>query len=190
MALSVKKIEMWQKDVANKVGSLAGVLAPLADVGADLQVVMGYGTSGGKSAVVSMFPVKNKKVMNAAETAKLKSSKSVLLVQGDNKAGLGNSIAQALAGAGINIAFLSAMAMGKKFVAAFGFGSEADTDKATVLIKKAAAARKPAPKPAVKSAVKPAAKPATKVAAKAGSKSPIKPTAKTPAKGRGKPTAK
>ncbi len=150
MALSVKKVEMWQKDVTHKVGSLAGVLAPLADVGADLQVVMGYGTAGGKSAVVSLFPVKGKKPLSVAESAKLKSSKSVLLVQGDNKAGLGNSIAQALAGAGINIAFLSAMAMGKKFVAAFGFGSEEDTEKATALIKKAAAARKPAAKPAAK----------------------------------------
>ena len=144
-----------------------------------------------RSAVVSLFPVKGKKALSVADSAKLKSSKSVLLVQGDNKAGLGNSIAQALAGAGINIAFLSAMAMGKKFVAAFGFGSEEDTEKATALIKKAAAARKPAAKPGAKPAAKSsAAKTGAKSAAKPAAKSAAKPAAKSAAKTAAKPAAK
>ena len=42
MALSVKKVTLWRTEVENKPGALSSVLAPLAEVGADLQVVMGY----------------------------------------------------------------------------------------------------------------------------------------------------
>ena len=42
MAVSVKKVTLWRTEVENKPGALSSVLAPLAEAGADLQVVMGY----------------------------------------------------------------------------------------------------------------------------------------------------
>jgi ACT domain-containing protein len=42
MAVSVKKVTLWRTEVENKPGTLAKILAPLAEAGADLQVVMGY----------------------------------------------------------------------------------------------------------------------------------------------------
>ena len=40
MALTVKKIALWRKEVENGVGILAGALAPLAHAGANIHVVM------------------------------------------------------------------------------------------------------------------------------------------------------
>jgi len=65
-----------------------------------------------------------------------------LLVQGDDRAGLGLATAKALSEAGINIAFLVGQVVGRRFTAVFGFESEADTKKAAGLIKKAAAPKK------------------------------------------------
>ena len=41
MAVSIKKVTLWRTEVQNKPGALSGVLGPLAEAGADLQVVMG-----------------------------------------------------------------------------------------------------------------------------------------------------
>ena len=42
MAVSVKKVTLWRKEVSHAPGVLAGVLEPLAGAGANLRVVMGY----------------------------------------------------------------------------------------------------------------------------------------------------
>ena len=42
MALTVKKIALWRKEVENGAGILAGTLAPLAHAGANIHVVMAY----------------------------------------------------------------------------------------------------------------------------------------------------
>jgi ABC-type sugar transport system substrate-binding protein len=65
------------------------------------------------------------------------SSIPTLLVEGDNKAGLGHAIAQAIADAGINVGFLVAQVVGRRYSAVIGFDTEADAKKAAPLIKKA-----------------------------------------------------
>ncbi len=45
MAITVKKIVLWRKEVDNRPGTLAQTLAPLASAGASLQLVMGFSTS-------------------------------------------------------------------------------------------------------------------------------------------------
>ena len=42
MAVTVKKIVLWRKEVENRTGILANALAPLANAGTDIHVVMGY----------------------------------------------------------------------------------------------------------------------------------------------------
>ena len=110
MAVTVKKVTLWRTEVANKPGALSGVLAPLAEAGADLQVVMGYHYHGaGGRAVIEVCPVSGKKSTTAASKAGLAASAiPTLLVQGDNQPGLGHAIAQAIAEAGINVTFLVA----------------------------------------------------------------------------------
>jgi len=58
MAVTVKKIVLWRKEVENKPGALASTLASLASAGADLQVVMGYRYPGQESkAAIELYPV-------------------------------------------------------------------------------------------------------------------------------------
>ena len=140
MALSVKKITLWRGEVKDKPGTLSGVLAPLAEAGVSLQVVMGYHRhGGGNKAFIEVSPVAGKKATAAARKAGLQaSSVPAVLVQGDDKPGLGHAIAQAVAEAGINLGFLVAQVIDKQFSAVIGFESEAAAKKATGLIKKAA----------------------------------------------------
>lgn len=182
MAISVKKIAMWRREVNDTPGALDAVLAPLADSGADLQLVVGFGGVGNsRKASVGVCAVKGKKATAAATGAGLAEAPApALLVEGDNKPGLGHAFARSMADAGINLEFAVAQVMGKKFSAVFGFQNADDATRATPLLKKAAS-MKPAKAAAAKSAkpAKSAAKPAAKGAAKAAAKSA---PAKTPAK--------
>ena len=144
MPVTVKKILLWRKEVDNQAGALARTLEPLAKAGADLQVVMGYRYPGNEEkAVIELHPVAGKKVTSAAEKAGLgASSIPTLLVEGDNRPALAHKIAQALADAGVNLSFLVAQVLGKRFVGTIGFETEADANKAIDLIKKRAVIQK------------------------------------------------
>jgi hypothetical protein len=141
MAVTVKKAVLWRKEIDNRAGMLADTLAPLSEAGADLQVVMGYRYPGGTDkAAIELHPVSGRKSIAAAKTTGLAPSPiPALLVQGDNRQGLGHAIAKAIADAGINLGFVMAQVVGRRYSAMFGFESEADAAKATALIKRAAA---------------------------------------------------
>jgi hypothetical protein len=143
MAVTVKKVTLWRCEVENKPGVLERVLGPLADAGADLQVVMGYrDPSDAGKAAIEVFPVSGKKSIGAAQRAGLRASSiPTLLVEGDNRPGLGRAIARAMAEAGINLAFLVAQVVGSRFSAVIGFEDEELSRKAASLIKKAARPR-------------------------------------------------
>ncbi len=144
MPVTVKRITLWRKELENQAGTLAGTLEPLAKAGADLQVVMGYRYPGEpEKAAVELYPVVGKKTMRVAEEAGLVvATIPALLVQGDNKAGLGHSITQAIANAGVNLDFLVAQVVGRKYSAVIGFDTDADAVKATAVIKKTAGKKK------------------------------------------------
>jgi hypothetical protein len=104
---------------------------------------MGYREHGTSDALVEAYPISGRKMTEAAESAGLgASSIPAVLVQGDNKAGLGHQIARAVADSGLNVAFLVAQVIGRKFSAVYGFESEADADSAVKLIRKGASSRR------------------------------------------------
>jgi len=144
MPITVKRITLWRKEIENKAGTLAGTLEPLAKAGADLHVVMGYCYPGDRTkAAVELFPIANKKATAAATEAGLAAvGIPALHVEGDNRAGLGHAIAQALAGAGVNLDFLVAQVIGRKYSALIGFENDTDAVKASALIKAAASKKK------------------------------------------------
>lgn len=151
MATTLKKVELWSIVVDNKPGALAAVLEPLADAGADLEVVMATAIPGdGGKASIGVFPVKGRKVIAAARAAGLAPAVAMpsLLVGGDNRAGLGGRMSEALAAAGINIGVAVAQVVENSFSALFGFASQEDATKAVTLIKKVTTVRKAAAKPA------------------------------------------
>ena len=144
MPVTVKNISLWRKEVENKTGVLAQTLEPLAKAGADLHVVMGYRYPGDESkAVVELYPISSKKSIAAAQQAGLSASAiPTLLVEGDNKPGLGCVLTQAIADAGVNLSFLVAQVIGRKYSAVIGFTNDEDVKKATVVIKEANSKKK------------------------------------------------
>jgi hypothetical protein len=105
---------------------------------------MGYRhPEGGAKAAVEIYPITGKKsVAKAQEAGLAASSIPALLIEGDNKAGLGHKIAQAISAAGINMAFLIALVIGKKYSSVIGFESESDANASAAIIKKAVTAKK------------------------------------------------
>src|SRR5207253_5986067 len=94
-------------------------------------------------AAIDIYPVTRKKsAAAAAEAGGSASAIPALLVEGDNRPGLAYATAQAIAGAGVNMDFLVAQVVGRKYSAVFGFESDADATKCAAIIRKAAAAKK------------------------------------------------
>jgi len=140
MAVTVKKAILWRMEVDNSPGMLASILQPLSEAGADLQVVMAYRYPGGNKAAIELYPVSGRKSVAAAQTADLApSSISTLVVEGDNRPGLGHTIAKAVGDAGINMSFVMAQVVGRRYSAVFGFENETDASKAATLIKRVTA---------------------------------------------------
>jgi len=144
MAVTVKKVTLWRSEVENKAGMLAQTLKPLADAGASLQVVMAYRVPGEPTrAAIELTPVSGKKPLAAAQTAGLdRSSIPTILAMGDDRPGLGSEIAEAIAGAGINISFLVAQVIGRRYSAVYGFETEEEAQIATNLIRKVSKPRR------------------------------------------------
>jgi hypothetical protein len=145
MPVTVKQIVLWRKDVENQPGILASTLEPFAAGGADLHVVMGYRFPGDATrAAIELYPVMGRQLTKRAETAGLTpSSLPALLVEGYNKPSLGYAIAQAVAATGINLGFLVALVIGRRYSAVIGFETPEDAKKAAPLIKSLTTARKP-----------------------------------------------
>jgi len=140
----VKRIALWRKELENRAGTLAATLEPVAKAGTDLQVVMGYCYPGDRTrAAVELFPIATKKATAAAQSAGLTAAGvPALHVEGDNRAGVGHAITRALADAGVNLDFLVAQVIGRKFSLVVGFENDADAQKSVALIKKATAKKK------------------------------------------------
>jgi hypothetical protein len=139
MALTVKPITLWRREIENRPGQLGEVLEPLANVAADLTVVMAYRYPGNESrAAVELYPVSGKKVTAAAKAAGLAPAADIpaLMVEGANRPGIGYQITNAIAAAGINLAFVVAQVVGAKFSAVYGFDNETDRRKALGILKK------------------------------------------------------
>jgi hypothetical protein len=83
MAITVKKAVLWRKEIDNRPGTLASALEPLAQAGADLQVVMAYRYPGADKGAIELHRVSGRKSTVAAQGAGLApSSIPVLLVEG------------------------------------------------------------------------------------------------------------
>jgi hypothetical protein len=144
MPVTVKNVSLWRTEVENQVGMLAHTLEPLTKAGANLRVLMGYRYPGDATkAAIELYPIAGKKVIAAAAGVGLvASSIPTLLVEGDDKPGLGLAIAEAISGAGVNMGFFVAQSIGRRFSAVLGFETESDAKTATPIIKKAAATKK------------------------------------------------
>jgi len=140
MAVTVKKAVLWRKEIDNRPGMLASTLEPLAEAGADLQVVMGYRYPGGTDkAAIELHPVSGREsTVRQRQLVSLRHQSQYCWCR-ETIAGLGHALAKAIGDAGINLIFVMAQVMGRRYSAMFGLENEADAARATGLIKKASA---------------------------------------------------
>ncbi len=137
MSVTIKNLTIWRKEVAHRAGELARALEPLAEAGANLQVIMAY--AEGDRGIIEIGPLSGKKVTDAAARIGFAaSSKPALLVEGNDRPGLGFKIASAIAGAGVSISFDVTQVIGKKFSSVYGFHADEDAKAAAAAIRKAA----------------------------------------------------
>lgn len=149
MPVRIKPITLWRAEVDNQPGALARLLEPLASVKADLKVVMGYRLPGDHTrAAIEIYPVMGTVLTSAAHTVGLSESRiGALLIEGQNRPGLGHAVTSRLASAGINIDFLVTQVSGGQYSTVIGFDNADDAARAVPLIKQATAA---ATRPAVR----------------------------------------
>lgn len=139
MALTVKEITLWRREIENEPGALAQVLDPLADGRVDLKVLMAYRYPGNEArGAVELYPVTGSKAAAAARMAGLTQADiPAVLVEGPNRPGIGYATTRAIADAGINLAFLVAHVVGARFAAVYGFDNGSDRRRAVGLLRKA-----------------------------------------------------
>ena len=140
MAVSVKPITLWRRELQDRPGALAESLGPLADDRVSIKVLMAYRFPGEPGrAAVELFPVTGRRAVAAAERAGFGSSSiPALLVEGEDAPGLGARLSGAVASAGINLDFVVAQVIGNRYSAVFGFADEEGSRRAAPLMKTAA----------------------------------------------------
>ena len=148
MAVSVKPITLWRRELQDRPGTLAEALAPLAEDRVDVRILMAYRfpREPGRAAV-ELFPISGKRATAAAQRAGFAAASiPALLVEGDNAPGLGERLTRAIGDAGINLDFVVAQVIGRKYTAVFGFADQDGASRAVSLIKKASTPPRAVPK--------------------------------------------
>ena len=141
MAVTVRPITLWRKELQDRPGALADSLAPVTDASVDVQILMAYRFPGEPGrAAVELFPISGRRATVAAGNAGFGASDiPALLVEGDNSPGLGHRLSRAIADAGINLDFVVAQVIGRKFSAVFGFADSEGARRSVSIIKKESA---------------------------------------------------
>jgi len=139
MAIKVTRVEVWSGEVEDKAGGLAKVLEPLAAAKANLECIIGRRQAEKPgSAIVFVAPVSGTAVQAAAVKAGFHETRTVpsLRIEGEDRPGLGHSVATAIAEAGVSLRGISTMTLGPKFVGYLGFQSTEDMMKAEGVLKR------------------------------------------------------
>lgn len=138
MAYVIEKVDVWSGVISDVPGGLAAKLGPLAAAGANLEFVLAR-RDPALGGALFVAPISGALLSKAAKQLGLAKSDALvaLRVTGPDKAGLGAKLTAALAGAGINVRGMSAMALAKKSVVMIAFDGKADAAKAKRLLEKA-----------------------------------------------------
>jgi hypothetical protein len=140
MDLLVEHVDVWAATIEDKPGSLAGVLATLHEVGADLQFIISRRAPDqpGKG-VVFVTPLQGDREIAAAAEAGFNVTQTLhsVRVMGPSQPGIAEELTQRLADGGINLRGFSAYVVGTQFVSYVAVDSEEDADKAIEILQNA-----------------------------------------------------
>jgi hypothetical protein len=129
MAFQIRKVQVWSGAITDRPGAAAAALEVLAHAGADLEFVFTRPhPNRSDSAMIFLAPVSGPEQIAAARAVGLAPALDVamLVVEGDNRPGIGYELMSRLAVAGINLRGLSISALGDRFAAYLAFDG-ADT---------------------------------------------------------------
>jgi hypothetical protein len=139
MAYTIKKVDVWAGEIADRPGGLGATVEALSNAGADLEFLISRRAPDRPgTGVVFLTPVKGTKQKNAAQTAGLSTTDSLhsVRVEGPDRPGLGTTLTRALRDSGINLRGVSAAALGRRMVTYLAFDNAADADQAIRALKK------------------------------------------------------
>jgi len=139
MKLDITRVQVWAAGMKDKPGELAAKLNTLSQAGVNLDFVIARRSPEKKgTGVVFVTGISGAKELRAARKAGFRQTKSMhsLRVVATDKPGLGTTITQAVAEAGINLRGFSGAALGRKAVLNLAFDSAADAAKAQRCLKK------------------------------------------------------
>lgn len=115
MADTVKQVEYYYTEAADRPGAGAKVLGALQAGRVNLLAFTGFPTPGGR-AQLDLVPEHPRRLLQVAERAgiKLVGPKTAFLAQGGDRIGAVAEIAAKLAGAKINVTAMTAIAAGRR----------------------------------------------------------------------------
>lgn len=134
MATTIRKTAYFSMQTANRPGQAARLLESLAGQGIDLIAFTGFPSADG--AQVDFIPYDAAKFARAARKLDLNvgEKKTVFVAQGKDKAGAIAKICDKLAGAGINMVAMDAVAAGKGRFGAIFWVKPKDVAKAAKVL--------------------------------------------------------
>lgn len=147
MAFKITHTDVWAAEIEDNPNGLARTLTGLADAGAKLECIIARRQSDKPgTGVVFVTPIGSAGIREAAHSLGFNEAERVatLRVEGNNRAGLGARLAQAVGDAGVNMRGFTGSVIGRKFVCFLGFDSEEDAKAAADAIH----ALEPEPAPA------------------------------------------
>jgi hypothetical protein len=134
MAETVKRIQYFYTEVADKPGEGARVLNALKD--AEVNLVCFSGFPKGRRAQIDLVPADPVALKAAAKKAKIKlvGPKTAFLIQGDDRIGAVAELVTRLAQARINITAVDAVAAGSGLYGAILWVKPRDVNKAATVL--------------------------------------------------------
>lgn len=140
MDLLVEHVDVWATTIPDKPGGLAGVLATLREVGANLQsVIARRAPEAPGKGVVFVTPLQGDREIAAAAEVGFNVTQTLhsVRVMGPDRPGIAAELTEKLAAAGINLRGFSVSMIGTQFIAYAAVDSMEDAKKTIEILKKA-----------------------------------------------------
>jgi len=140
METIVERVDVWAANIEDRPGALAGVLAALRDVGADLQFIIARRAPQEPGrGVVFVTPLQGDREIAAAAEVGFNVTQTLhsVRVVGRDRPGVAAELTQKLADGGINLRGFSASVLGNNFIAYIAVDSLDQATKAIAILTKA-----------------------------------------------------
>jgi hypothetical protein len=133
MRLNIHKVQVWSVEVPDRPGAAAAKLEVLARAGIDLEFIFTRPHPRVSDlGVLFVAPIDGPEQTEAARAVGLAPATDVamLVVEGDNRVGIGYELMSQLAVAGVNLRGLSISSLGNRFAAYLAFDNADSANQA------------------------------------------------------------